>query len=81
MLSHFLLTIYQKAAAAAARRTKRKLVTDAETELKGQYIRQRLEPSGADDVTRTPFEEYPTTLEFDRPVIEMEIYLGRIFFF
>jgi hypothetical protein len=46
-----------------AKRSKRKLAADAETELKGAFIRQRLEISGPDDITRTPHDSNEITFE------------------
>lgn len=51
---------------AQAKRSKRKIAADSDTELKGAYIRQRLETSGPDDVTRTPYSEDAGPVTYDR---------------
>lgn len=53
---------------AKAKKSKRKLAADEDTELTAAYIRQRLEETGADDVTRTSAAEATAELAFDRPV-------------
>eukprot|EP00053_Salpingoeca_punica_P014320 m.130090 g.130090 ORF g.130090 m.130090 type:complete len:536 (+) comp16427_c0_seq1:148-1755(+) len=59
-------------------RKKRKLVVDAQTEISGATMRQALEPSGPDDITRTP-HDYLGPFAFDRPLLSRRAQKRRQF--
>lgn len=52
-----------------AKRMKRRLAADANAELTGAYIRQRLEPDGANDISRVPYEEGRNELSYESVVL------------